>query len=173
MAACCASDRWARAMAAKRPFTTIDALRETASQELEALEWRDVRAALDAHPRIGQRPAGDGNNSSEAAWSRAEQAAVTGADEVRAQGALNAAYEAKFGYIFLIRAAGRSSQQIQDAARDRLAHDELTERAVVRGELEQIMRLRLDKLLAELAEPADADGSTGGSAGLHSPDGPR
>jgi 2-oxo-4-hydroxy-4-carboxy-5-ureidoimidazoline decarboxylase len=155
LAACCASRRWARAVAAMRPFTTIDALYESASHELAALEWPDIREALDAHPRIGRRPTGGGT---EAAWSQAEQAGVTSADAdaVATQAALNAAYEAKFGYIFLIRAAGRSAQQILDSARDRLGHDEITEQAVVRGELGQIMRLRLDKMLAELGEKGES-----------------
>lgn len=155
MSTCCASRRWACAVAALRPFTTVDALRENASRELAALTWPDVLEALDAHPRIGRRPAGDGP---EAAWSRAEQAGVSGADAVAAQAALNAAYEARFGFIFLIRAAGRSAQQILDAARDRLGNDEPTEQAVVRDELDQIMRLRLDRMLDDLGAAAESGG---------------
>ncbi|HEY3869526.1 MAG TPA: 2-oxo-4-hydroxy-4-carboxy-5-ureidoimidazoline decarboxylase [Actinocrinis sp.] len=155
LSTCCASRRWACAVAALRPFTTVDALRENASRELAALTWPDVLEALDAHPRIGRRPAGDGP---EAAWSRAEQAGVSGADAVAAQAALNAAYEARFGFIFLIRAAGRSAQQILDAARDRLGNDEPTEQAVVRDELDQIMRLRLDRMLDDLGAAAESGG---------------
>jgi 2-oxo-4-hydroxy-4-carboxy-5-ureidoimidazoline decarboxylase len=110
-----------------------------------------VREALAAHPRIGERAAGAGR---EAAWSRAEQSAARSADERTAAdlAAANAAYEAKFGYVFLIRAAGRTAAQVLAAALDRLDHDELTEQAIVRDELGQIVRLRLDKLLAGLAE---------------------
>ncbi len=74
-------------------------------------------------------------------------------------GAANAAYEAKFGFVFLIRATGRSAEQMLAAALDRLSHDELTEQPVVRGELAQIVRLRLDRMLDGLrpgAEGADA-----------------
>ena len=70
------------------------------------LDWDEVAAALAAHPRIGERAAGD---SAEAASSRREQSAVTRAgDEVKqalADG--NRAYERRFGHVFLIRAAGR------------------------------------------------------------------
>lgn len=158
LSTCCASRRWARAVAALRPFTTIDALHESASRELAALAWPDVREALNGHPRIGRRPTGD---DAEAAWSRAEQAGVSGAGAVAAQAELNAAYEARFGFIFLIRAAGRNAQQILDAARDRLGNDEPTEQAVVRGELDQIMRLRLDRMLDELADGSAANESGG------------
>jgi 2-oxo-4-hydroxy-4-carboxy-5-ureidoimidazoline decarboxylase len=49
--------------------------------------------------------------------------------------------------VFLIRAAGRSAQEMYDALQARLAHDETTERSVVRDELAEIVRLRLAKLV--------------------------
>jgi 2-oxo-4-hydroxy-4-carboxy-5-ureidoimidazoline decarboxylase len=151
LAACCASRRWVGALSLSRPFTSVDALYSAAAEHLAALDWPDVREALAAHPRIGERAAGTGR---EAAWSRAEQ---SGAQDATARtaadlAAANAVYEAKFGYVFLIRAAGRSAEQMLTVALDRLDHDELTEQAVVRDELGQIVRLRLDKLLAGLAE---------------------
>ena len=151
LAACCASRRWIGAVARSRPFGAADELYAAAAEQLAALDWPDVREALAAHPRIGERAGGPGR---EASWSRAEQSATRNADESTAAelAAANAAYEAKFGYVFLIRASGRSAAQLLAAALDRLDHDELTEQAVVRDELSQIVRLRLDKLLTGLAE---------------------
>jgi 2-oxo-4-hydroxy-4-carboxy-5-ureidoimidazoline decarboxylase len=151
LTACCASRRWVGAMAGARPYGSVGALYAAAARHLAALDWSDVHEALAAHPRIGERAAGPGT---EAAWSRAEQSGARDADARTAAdlAAANAAYEAKFGFVFLIRAAGRSGQQMLAAARDRLGHDELTEQAVVRDELGQIVRLRLDRLLAGLAE---------------------
>ena len=59
-----------------------------------------------------------------------------------------------FGSVedLLIRATGRTAPQMLAAALERLGHDEQTEQAVVREELSQIVRLRLDKLLLGLAE---------------------
>jgi 2-oxo-4-hydroxy-4-carboxy-5-ureidoimidazoline decarboxylase len=153
LAACCASRRWVAALVLSRPFASVDALYAAAAEHLAALDWPDVREALCAHPRIGERAAGTGR---EAAWSRAEQSAAQSADARTAAdlAAANAAYEAKFGFVFLIRAAGRSAAQLLAAALDRLDHDELTEQAVVRDELGQILRLRLDKLLAGPAQGA-------------------
>jgi 2-oxo-4-hydroxy-4-carboxy-5-ureidoimidazoline decarboxylase len=150
LSACCASRRWVAALSLSRPFAGVDALYAAAAEQLAALDWPDVREALAAHPRIGERAAGAGR---EAAWSRAEQSGAQDADSRTAAdlAAANAAYEAKFGYVFLIRAAGRTAAQMLTVALDRFDHDELTEQAVVRDELGQIVRLRLDKLLAGLA----------------------
>ena len=149
LAACCASRRWIAAVVRARPFGGAEELHRVAAQELANLDWPDVREALEAHPRIGERSTAAAR---EAAWSRAEQSGAQDADAQTAAelAAANAAYEAKFGYIFLIRAAGRSASELVAAALDRLGHDELTEQAVVREQLSQIVRLRLDKLLLGL-----------------------
>ena len=151
LATCCASRRWVAALSLARPFASVNALYAAAAEQLAGLDWPDVSEALDAHPRIGERADGAGR---EAAWSRAEQSGAQDADARTAAdlAAANAAYEARFGHVFLIRAAGRSGAEMLAAALDRVEHDELTEQAVVRDELGQIVRLRLDKLLAGLAE---------------------
>jgi 2-oxo-4-hydroxy-4-carboxy-5-ureidoimidazoline decarboxylase len=153
LAACCASRRWVAAVVRARPFPSVDGLYRAAAAQLAALDWPDIREALAAHPRIGERASGAGAGR-EAAWSHAEQSAARNADALIAAelAVANAAYEAKFGYVFLIRAAGRTATQMLAAALDRLDHDELTEQAVVRDELSQIVRLRLDKLILGLAE---------------------
>lgn len=150
LAACCGTRRWVTRLAAARPYAAVDDLYRIAADELARFEWPDVLEALDAHPRIGQRAAGD---SREAGWSRSEQAgtARVGGTVLRELAEANAAYEAKFGFVFLIRAAGRSAEQMLHACLDRLSHDELTEQPVVRGELAQIVRLRLDTMLRETA----------------------
>ncbi len=151
LTACCAARRWIAAVAAGRPFAEPEDLHRAAAEHLAALDWCDVQEALAAHPRIGERPEGAAR---EAAWSRAEQAGAADADARTAAqlAAANAAYEARFGHVFLIRAAGRTASQLLAAALTRLDHDERTEQAVVRDELSQIVRLRLDKLLLGLAE---------------------
>lgn len=144
--ACCASSRWVAALTGRRPFPDASSLYTAAAEELAALEWSDVLEALAAHPRIGKPAAGSG---AEAQWSRSEQAGAAAAQPSTAEAlaVANAEYEAKFGFVFLIRATGRSAQEMLDAALDRLGHDEPTEQSVVRGELAQIVRLRLDRML--------------------------
>jgi 2-oxo-4-hydroxy-4-carboxy-5-ureidoimidazoline decarboxylase len=169
--ACCAARRWVAALALSRPYRGVDELYRTGASTLASLDWPDVLEALAAHPRIGERATGPGR---EAAWSRSEQAGAGTADARTAAELAEtiAEYEWKFGYVFLIRATGRSAAQMLSAARERLGHDELTEQTVVRGELGQIVRLRLDKMLDAFgaampdldsagATSADAESGTG------------
>jgi allantoicase len=143
---CCASRAWVERMAAGRPYADVDALLGASDAAVRELGRDGLAEALSAHPRIGERAAGA---SAEATWSRQEQAGVAdAADEVRAaleEG--NRAYEERFGHPFLIRASGRSAEEMQAALRDRLGNDPDTEWGVVAEELREITRLRLERLL--------------------------
>jgi 2-oxo-4-hydroxy-4-carboxy-5-ureidoimidazoline decarboxylase len=148
--ACCAAPAWGAAVVAKRPYRERSEIIATADAAARDLTWAEVLVGLSAHPRIGERAAGD---SKEAAWSRREQsAAARSADEVTKAALIEAnhAYEEKFGHVFLIFASGRSQEEILAAARQRLANDEETERAVVRDELRKIALLRLERVLDAL-----------------------
>jgi 2-oxo-4-hydroxy-4-carboxy-5-ureidoimidazoline decarboxylase len=145
--AVCASPVWAQAVAAARPYRSGETLLATADAAFAALTWSDLAEALAAHPRIGDRPEGDGRD---AAWSRREQAGVAAsvvAGSAEALAEANRAYERRFGHVFLIFASGRIAPEILAAARERLGNDDQTERAVVRAELAKIVRLRLERLL--------------------------
>lgn len=146
--ACCASRRWARGVCAGRPHDDLAALRAASARVLGALDWADVTEALAAHPRIGDRPHGDGRA---ARWSRGEQSGLDGAEEEtrRALAEGNRAYERRFGHVFLIRAAGRTAGDMLAELRARLRNDADTERNVVRAELTGIVDLRLAALVAE------------------------
>ena len=130
-----------------RPYADVDSLLDTAEHAARALDWAEVQQALDAHPRIGERADGA---STEAQWSRREQSAV-GTSDAATQDALragNAAYERRFGHVFLIRAAGRSAEEMAAELDRRLANDDARERAEVTEQLAQITRLRVQSLLA-------------------------
>lgn len=148
LAACNASRRWIAAMLVGRPYDDVSSLLSASERCARALGWDDVCQALDAHPRIGDRATG---HSAEAEWSRREQAAV-GSSDFTIQVALqkgNAVYEQRFGHVFLIRAAGRSAQEMLAELRRRLDNDEDVERVEVTEQLAQITRLRVERLLAE------------------------
>lgn len=148
--ACCAAPQWGAAILAGRPYASRAELVTAAAVAARELSWPQVLAGLSAHPRIGERAAGD---SRAAAWSRSEQA-VAAQDSVDATAAAlveaNQAYEQRFGQVFLIFASGRSKAEILAAARQRLGNDEATERVVVTGELGRIAALRLERLLDAL-----------------------
>ena len=138
MLACCASRRFAAAMAAGRPCRSPAAAEAAVRTVFGSLTWPDVLEAMDAHPRIGARVSGP---------SAAEQSGV--ADDSRAAlQAGNAAYEERFGHVFLICATGLSGEQMLAALRQRLANDETSERLVATAELRKITVLRVRRALA-------------------------
>jgi 2-oxo-4-hydroxy-4-carboxy-5-ureidoimidazoline decarboxylase len=145
--ACNAAPAFAAAVLARRPYPDAATLVAAAEEVARALPWPEVAAALAAHPRIGDRVAG---SSAEAAASRREQGAMrTADDDVRAalvEG--NRAYEQRFGHVFLIRAAGRSPEEMLAELRRRLANDEAAERAEVTEQLAQITGLRVKELVS-------------------------
>jgi OHCU decarboxylase len=144
---CLDIDRWCAEVVDGRPYGSLDELLGAAEAAAAPFTPAEVEAALAHHPRIGERPTGPG---AEAAMSRAEQAGVDPADaEVAAAlAAGNRAYEERFGRVFLIRAAGRSSGDILDALLERLAHTPDEEDLVVAEQLRQIAVLRLKGLFA-------------------------
>lgn len=133
---------WVAAVVSGRPYASVDALTSSAARLADGWTVADLDAALAHHPRIGQRPVGAGAG---AAASRREQASMTdaGGDVTAAIAAGNAAYEARFGRVFLIRAAGRSPEAILAELRRRLGNDETTEEREALGQLAEIAILRL------------------------------
>ncbi len=165
----CASTRWIGRLVSGRPYGTLDALVAASDAAIGALGWPDIEQALAVHPRIGDHaepdgaraePEGDhaepegghaepggGRADTEAAWSRQEQSGARDApaDVLAGLRAGNAAYEERFGHVFLICATGMSAASMLAALQTRLGHDPAAEREVVRDELMKIVRLRLAK----------------------------
>jgi 2-oxo-4-hydroxy-4-carboxy-5-ureidoimidazoline decarboxylase len=138
---CCSSSIWALRVAKARPFSDDEGLLEYADLILAELTDADLDEALSGHPRIGDRP---DNPSSER-----EQSGVAGAEEtVLAElKDLNAAYEEKFGHVYLVFANGRPAHELLDILRQRMHNDPETERRVMRMELAKINRSRLIRML--------------------------
>lgn len=144
LAACCAARGWVSQVVAGRPYPDVAALAEASDAATTQLDDAGLQEALAGHPRIGER-----SGAHVGAWSRQEQAGVTGADDdVRAElAAANAAYEQQFGHVYLVCATGKSAPELLDTCRARLANDADTERGVILAELAKINRIRLGKLL--------------------------
>ena len=141
--AVCHSRRWAKEVAAGRPYADLAALQQAADQVWTGLGPDDWLEAFAAHPRIGER------GGASADWSRREQAGVGAAGEDIRQriAAGNAEYEARFGHVFLISAAGRDATEILDALQRRLGNDPDTELRVAAEEHRRITRLRIEQLM--------------------------
>ena len=143
---CLDIERWCAELADARPYGSVDEVIAAAEAAASPFTSAEIEGALARHPRIGERPTGP---DAEAAMSRREQAGVDASDaEVAAAlAAGNRAYEERFGRVFLIRAAGRSSRDILAALTERLAHTRDEEEPVVAEQLRQIAVLRLKGLL--------------------------
>ena len=149
--ACLAVPHWVRTLLDGRPHPDRPNLLQRARDAAADIDDAELAAALARHPRIGEPPTGEGT---EARWSRAEQSGVDSADE-EVQAALsagNAAYEERFGHVFLVRAAGRTSREILAILLERLGNDPAAERDVVREQLAQIATLRLSALVDRLGQ---------------------
>jgi 2-oxo-4-hydroxy-4-carboxy-5-ureidoimidazoline decarboxylase len=146
LATCCAARAWVTRMNAGRPYADVDELLTASDRVMRGLGPDDLAEALAAHPRIGQWVVG---SSTEAAWSRQEQAGMNNADaEVReALREGNLAYEERFDRVFLIRAAGRSPAEMLAELRRRLGNGPEAELGEVAEQLREITRLRLERVL--------------------------
>jgi len=146
--ACCSSSGWARRVAGGRPYRSAEHLYEAADDAIAGLDAEGMTQALAGHPRIGERPTGH-------AASAREQAGVVGADAgvLAAIADGNAEYERRFGHVYLVCATGRSAPELLEVLQSRLDNDPQTEERVTRSELAKINRIRLARMLADLAAP--------------------
>ncbi|MET3721751.1 MULTISPECIES: 2-oxo-4-hydroxy-4-carboxy-5-ureidoimidazoline decarboxylase [unclassified Arthrobacter] len=145
---CLDVQRWIDELADARPYSSLEALLAAGRDAANPFTLAEVDAALAHHPRIGERARGD---SAEAKLSQSEQAGLGVADAAVAQALAegNRAYDEKFGQVFLIRAAGRTREEILGALNARLAHTPEEEQLIIDQQLREIAVLRLEGLIAE------------------------
>ena len=136
----CAAPGWARRVTDGRPYESVAELIAVGDAAWAARDPGDLDTAMAGHPRIGARRL--------SGWSSREQAGV-GEDEetLAALADANAAYEQRFGHVFLICATGRGPAEILAELNRRMSHDPATERHVAAAEIGKINALRLRKLV--------------------------
>ena len=139
---------WIEALVSTRPFDSVGDLAERAKALGEQWSTADLDAALARHPRIGEQPTAF---DAEAEASRREQSAMAGAggEVASAIAEGNAAYEERFGRVFLIRAAGRTPDEILANLERRLTNDPDAEVAEASAQLLEIALLRLRDALTD------------------------
>jgi 2-oxo-4-hydroxy-4-carboxy-5-ureidoimidazoline decarboxylase len=141
--ACCGSYRWARRIADHRPYPDLDALLAAADEAAYDLAPGDLVEAL-AHESLTLLP--DSGYS----------AATT------ALSAAHAAYESRFGHVFVICvddfAPEEVLDQMLDGIRSRLAHDPEEERLIAAEELRRLARGRIRRLVQEFSDMKKSGG---------------
>ncbi|GAA1272846.1 hypothetical protein GCM10009665_70960 [Kitasatospora nipponensis] len=136
--ACCGSHRWALRLTAHRPYPDLESLLAAASEASYDLRPSDLAEALAdeswmPQPLLGMRAPGS-------------QAAHT------ALRAAHAAYESRFGHVFVVCLDGVDPEEMLDTVlssiRTRLANEPDEERLIAAEELRRIALNRLEHLVA-------------------------
>ena len=138
-------------MTAARPFANVDELLTKADSIWWSLSSEDWLEAFRAHPKIGEKKAAAAQSEEALQWSAQEQSGVNdaAATTMAALAAGNRDYEQRFGFIFIVCATGKSSEEMLAILQARLQNDAETEIAVAAEEQRKITRLRLEKLLQQ------------------------
>jgi OHCU decarboxylase len=141
---CCGSHAWAAAVAARRPYADLSSLVRTSDDVWGKLTPADWLEAFAAHPRLGDR----GGDSPDASRKEQSQVMQAGGDTLAELAVENRRYEAHFGHVFLLSAAGRTAEDVLAALRRRIDNDAAIELEVAAEEQRKITRLRLASMLS-------------------------
>ncbi|MEC4015942.1 2-oxo-4-hydroxy-4-carboxy-5-ureidoimidazoline decarboxylase [Streptomyces sp. H27-D2] len=136
--ACCGSRRWARRLTVHRPYPDLDALLAAADEASYDLGPADLAEALADESAVQQPPPGTRRVGTLAAHT--------------ALRAAHAAYESRFGHVFVICVDSFRPTEVLGhvlaGIRARLGNDRDEERAVSADEMRRIARGRLTHLVA-------------------------
>ncbi|WP_267426877.1 2-oxo-4-hydroxy-4-carboxy-5-ureidoimidazoline decarboxylase [Methylobacterium sp. GC_Met_2] len=138
----------AEAAAPQRPFASLADLHAAMTRAVHAAAPDLQLAFLNGHPEL----AGPEARAKSLTDDSASEQGSAGLDrmaepEAAAFARLNAAYRARFGFPFIIAVRGRGRAEILSAFEARLGRDPATERETALGEVAQITRMRLERLI--------------------------
>lgn len=143
---CCHCQSWAKQVAERRPFVSLEKLLTTANCFWTGVEESQILEAFSGHARIGDI---DLLRSRYAGRATQEQGQVLQASDevIQELYRLNKEYEAKNGFIFIVCASGKSAEEMLRLLQGRM--DNPRELELQNGAREQgeITRLRLAKLI--------------------------
>jgi len=152
---CCASVEWVREMLEARPFADEEILIEQAETLWFNLSEDDWLEAFAGHAKIGDFATDEGIAGEDADPYGAlrigaqEQARVRQASQetLSELATYNKLYREKYGFIFIVCASGKSAGEILQLLKQRLHNDRLVELQNAAVEQNEIIKLRLEKLL--------------------------
>ncbi|WP_078629247.1 2-oxo-4-hydroxy-4-carboxy-5-ureidoimidazoline decarboxylase [Streptomyces sp. 142MFCol3.1] len=155
--ACCGSLRWAERLADHRPYPDLGALLAAADEAAYDLTPADLAEALAGESLT---PLPDG------AYSAAHTALS----------AAHAAYESRFGHVFVICLDDLGPEEVLDQVlagiRARLANEPEEERVLTAEELRRLARGRISRLVRTFDDPAGSRPETAESTDSGHPDSP-
>jgi 2-oxo-4-hydroxy-4-carboxy-5-ureidoimidazoline decarboxylase len=131
-----------------RPFASIDALHAAMVAAMRAADEREQLTLIRAHPELAGRAmaraeltAGSTREQSNAGLTQCSP------DELARLQALNARYNEKFGFPFILAVKGWTRGAIIDELARRTANDRATELAACLDQITRIARFRLEALI--------------------------
>lgn len=147
---CCGASQWVERMVFSRPFENLAEVLETSDTIWEECDVDDYEEAFSHHPKIGDVESLAKKYANTRTWAAGEQKGVEGADGevIRKLAEGNAAYEEKFGFIFIVNATGKSAAEMLALLESRLMNDPRDEILAAADEQNKITKQRLKKLLA-------------------------
>jgi 2-oxo-4-hydroxy-4-carboxy-5-ureidoimidazoline decarboxylase len=147
---CCGSKTWAGRMMVLFPFASLDSLLEAAADEWQQCGVDDWMEAFGHHPKIGDIASLEKKFASTAAIAGGEQSSVRHAtpETLQALAAANTEYEARFGFIFIVCATGKSAVEMLELLQDRLNNSRDAEIVNAMREQQKITALRLQKIIS-------------------------
>ena len=145
---CCAAPAWIKGMLERRPFANDEAVKSVAAEIWNSLPRDEWLAAFAAHPKIGDVNSLKKRYASTASWASSEQARVAQAsdDTLHELARYNHDYEARFGYIFIVCATGKSAAEMLAILKSRIGNGPTAEMQIAAAEQLKITLLRLAKL---------------------------
>lgn len=146
---CCGSSAWVNEMIEAFPIKHFGELLSIAEQKWNQCTEADWLEAFEHHPKIGDINSLKEKFANTAKWAEGEQAAVqqTSLDVIEDLAEGNAAYEAKFGYIFIVCATGKSGEEMLSILQSRLPNEPEEEIKIAAAEQGEITAIRLRKLV--------------------------
>lgn len=145
---CCAAEPWVQGMTDNRPYASRDELMAQSRHLWPTLTESDWLQAFEAHPQIGDVDSLRKKYASTKALASGEQAGARTADEaiLRRLKQSNDAYLAKFGFIFIVCATGKSADEMLELLETRLPNTREQEIDNAAREQAKITGIRLEKL---------------------------
>ena len=150
---CCASRCWAKRIVQQRPYSSVAHLYESAAQTWQALEKQDLLEAFAGHPELGDDKSLAKKFATTKQWAKNEHAGLNQASSDIISGLVkgNREYRARFGYIFIFCATGKSGREMLEALHKRIDNSAESELAIAAVQNHMITEIRMEKLLKELS----------------------
>jgi 2-oxo-4-hydroxy-4-carboxy-5-ureidoimidazoline decarboxylase len=146
---CCGATAWIEQMTAFFPVPSAAHLLTAAETVWYRCQEEDWREAFQHHPKIGDLNSLAEKFASTRPWAAGEQAGVlhSRAEVLQQLARGNQEYEARFGYIFIVCATGKSAEEMLALLHARLSNPPEAEIKIAMAEQNKITRIRLTKLL--------------------------